>query len=245
MKKLGVCGDSFMASMNYDSNNLDNGYDKHFTEILAKKIKCEITTFARVGCDNQTIRLQIDEIIKEQPDCVIIGLTSPDRVVLSKKYNSIFKINDGLYNIDYSNKLNISSNRFKNYNGDFISTPIFSIFSTNSDLFTDKELSNLEFCYERFFDYNWKLLQDSWIISDGLRKLQDHNIPFFCINHFLNDKIFENFGDSIIDSHSELNPWNYNDKINKYWFHTTLESQEILANKWYNLFLKKDLIKLI
>ena len=35
MKKiLGICGDSFMASISKDDNNLENGHGKHFTDIL-------------------------------------------------------------------------------------------------------------------------------------------------------------------------------------------------------------------
>jgi len=62
-KTLGVCGDSFMATKNYEEG-VDNGHGKHFTEILAKKLDCDLITYARGGCSNQAIRLQIDEIIK-------------------------------------------------------------------------------------------------------------------------------------------------------------------------------------
>ena len=41
-KKLGICGDSFMAAINKSESNPNNGYDKHFTEILTKKYKLKV-----------------------------------------------------------------------------------------------------------------------------------------------------------------------------------------------------------
>ncbi len=38
MKKLGVCGDSYMAAISYNENDLDNGCGKHFTELLSEKL---------------------------------------------------------------------------------------------------------------------------------------------------------------------------------------------------------------
>ena len=130
MKKIGICGDSFMASISYDEKNDDNGYGKHFTEILAQKLNCELVTFARGACSNQAIRLQIDEVIKEKPDCVIIGLTSSDRIeipikntktteyykkITNKFISESFNYDDGLYNIDYRNYPDNSS-KHKNFN---------------------------------------------------------------------------------------------------------------------------------
>ena len=38
MKKLVVCGDSYMASISHNINYSDNGSGKHFTELLADKL---------------------------------------------------------------------------------------------------------------------------------------------------------------------------------------------------------------
>lgn len=246
MKKLGVCGDSYMASMAFDENNLDNGYNKHFTELLAKKMNWNVTTFAKVGCSNQTIRLQIDEIIKEKPDCVIIGTTMPDRIEFPINDFNEYNEFDGLYNIDYRNCPNVSSTniKFDEIDPKFISMTLNDLFTGYNLRFNNQEINMLKFWYQRFFDKKWKQQQDSWIISNGLRKLQDNNIPFFCINGFLSYGELNLFGDKIIYD-SELNPWTYYDDENKYWFHTTLESQEILANKWHDLFIKHGIKKFI
>lgn len=258
MKKLVVCGDSYMASMAYNELDLDNGYNCHFTELLARKLGWEVVTFAMAGCDNQVIRLQIDEVIKEKPDCVIIGTTSTDRMMLPlynsdeyynkfKSNDNLYNINDGLYNVDYTKSPNTSAtnSNFKKINSKFMTMLNAGFVFENKLNLNKNELEYLQFWYDRFYDSNLKKLQDSWIISNGLRKLKDNNIKFFCINNFLINSEFYIFGDSIITNNSELNPWSYYDDSNKYWFHTTLESQEILANNWYSIFIKHDIIKFI
>lgn len=256
MKKLGVCGDSFMASIGYEENDLDNGYDKHFTELLAKKLGWDIVTFARGACSNQTIRLQIDEVIKEKPDLVIIGLTSPDRIEFpiydlsvsdyNDKYNAKnYKIDDGLYNIDYNDYPDKSSNhlKFKEISPKLSSETIGNMFVGNhSTKINNYDIEILQKWFQRFFDYTWKIQQDTWIISNGLRKLQDNNINFFCIINMLHQNEFSIFNNSIIDNNSNLNPWLYfNPKGNvKYRFHTSLEDQEILSDLWYE-FIKNQI----
>lgn len=247
MKKLGVCGDSYMASMSYDNTDLDNGYGKHFTELLAKKLKYEIITFARSGCSNQAIRLQIDEIIKEKPDLVIIGTTSLDRLefpICDKLYEN----KNGLYNIDYRNFPNTSSEyeKFNVIEPKLYSLTFNDLFFGNRFNFNEYELNTLKLYFERIYDVNWKMQQDTWIISDGLRKLIDNNINFFCINNFLNGEDLSFFGDRIVYN-KELNPWCYykSDHNPKYWFHTNLEEQEMLFNEWYKFLLKHNINKLI
>lgn len=248
MKKIGVCGDSFMVSMSFDENDLYNGYGCHFTELLAKKLNFDIVSYAKAGCSNQTIRLQIDEIIKEKPDLVIIGTTTPNRIELpindlysdDLNYNNkLYNIEDGLYNIDYRNYPNTSSEyyKFKDIEPKIASVTINeSFFTDKSKYFTKEEIVIFEKWYKRFFDYNWKQQQDTWIISDGLRKLERNNIQFFCINSFLIQSDLDFFGDSIITS-DDLNPWKYYTPGHnpKYWFHTGLAEQEVLAIKWYDI----------
>ena len=256
--KLGVCGDSFMAAIKYDENDLDNGYNKHFTEILARKLGWEIVTFARGACSNQAIRLQIDEIIKESPDLVIIGTTSPDRMELPIKnfkktnYLSIFsndnddiKYNyiNGLYNINHTNWIDKSSEHvnFQKIRPTLISETLNNIFNKvqyPENTFNENEILILMEWFDRFYDHKWKTQQDSWIISNGLRKLQDNNIPFYCINNSLLAEELSFFGDSIINSQSNLNPWNlnthgYTGNLKTYRFHTTADHQELLADLWY------------
>ncbi len=257
MKKLGVCGDSYMAAISYNENDLDNGCGKHFTELLSEKLGWDVVTFARGACSNQTIRLQIDEVIKESPDLVIIGLTSPDRFeypiydLSAPEYfdkfkeefkSKMYQPNDGLYNIDYNGFPDKSSEheKFKKIDPKMVSETLNNFFWGNQskEILTKSDIKILENWFVRFYDFNWKVQQDSWIIANGLRKLLDNNIEFFCINTNLYPHELEFFKERIISHSSQLNPWNYyypNHTNVKYRFHTTLETQELLSELWFKL----------
>jgi len=119
-KVLAVCGDSFMSAVSYN----EYGADSHFTQLLAKKLDWDYVTFARGGCSNSVIRLQIDEAIKLKPDLVIIGTTTPDRIefplfpisggVGLDYWNGVYKKQNGLANINWSSlDLSITTGIFK------------------------------------------------------------------------------------------------------------------------------------
>lgn len=263
MKTLGVCGDSYMSSISFNPNDLDNGHGKHFTELLASKLDWEVVTYARGACSNQAIRLQIDEIIKHKPDLVIIGLTSPDRFEypihdLSTKHyfdkfkeeykTNMYEPNDGIYNIDYVGFPDKSSEHegFNKIKPKMISETLNNFFWNNQskESLNKSEIRILEDWFARFYDFNWKVQQDSWIISNGLRKLMDHGIEFYCINTNLYPHEFEIFGSRIISHDSLMNPWVYYDNKNtnvKYRFHTSLEDQEKISQHWFE-HLKQKLL---
>lgn len=260
MKTLGVCGDSFMSAISFNPNDLDNGHGKHFTELLGEKLGWNVVTYARGGCSNQTIRLQIDEIIKHRPDLVIIGLTSPDRFeypiydLTTKHYfdkfkeefkTNMYEANNGLYNIDYVGFPDKSSEHggFEVITPKMVSETLNNFFWNNQskETLNKSEIKILEDWFGRFYDFNWKVQQDSWIISNGLRKLLDNGIEFYCINTNLYTHEFEFFGDRMIMLDDKLNPWTYRggDTSIKYRFHTTLEYQEQLSNNWFEHINKK------
>ncbi len=103
------------------------------------------------------------------------------------------------------------------------------------------DITIVEQWFDRFYDYSWKEQIDTWIISDGLRKLKENNINFLCVTTYLSNKDLHFMSDNIVNKESILNPVNYYDKnIDvKYRFHTTLESQEILANLWYDKIIEE------
>jgi hypothetical protein len=263
MKKLVICGDSFMSALSYDPQDLDNGFDKHFTEILGRKLDWEVVTFARAACGNQTIRLQIEEAIRTKPDCVIIGLTSPDRFefpigdltvdsyfnkYLPENREKMYQKDDLLKNINYKGFPDKSSEHilFNDSYPKMLSETLNNIFwnDNHEKHFNQSEVKILLDWFNRFYDVNWKNQQDSWIIQGGLKKLTDENINFYCVNPMLYPHEFECFGNKMILHDSPLNPWNYNGvKENvKYRFHTSLENQEVLAELWYNRFQNDNII---
>jgi hypothetical protein len=108
VKKLAVCGDSFMTSSYHkynefkglswpqnffevDLDQLDDcikkeaesfGYRHYisFVDFLVEGKGFDYTNLALRGASNFMIRMQIDQAIKSKADYVIIGSTSPDRV---------------------------------------------------------------------------------------------------------------------------------------------------------------------
>ena len=258
MSKLVICGDSFMSPISCNDND-DTGCGMHFSELLSKKIDWELITFARGACSNQTIRLQIDEAIKEAPDYVIIATTSPDRFEFPindmtsrdylKKYQlSSFENSDGLYNIDYNGFPDKSSKnkRFKDITPKMFSETLNNIFNHDSHYkyLTASEIEILMKWFDRFYDMSWKKQQDSWIIADGLRRLIDNNIKFGFICGTLDEKLFDFCSDKLISSGSQLDPGFYYVNNTNYRFHTSLKSQEMLCDEWFNHLVLKDIIKL-
>lgn len=250
-KTLGICGDSFMATKNYEEG-VDNGYGKHFTEILAKKLDCDLITYARGGCSNQAIRLQIDEIIKHKPDHVIIGSTNPDRIEVptsdltvkdyrEKWYKGNYMPATGLFNIDYSGyyETYVAANHegFKNNTPTLRSETLSNIFDYTAPgaLYTKAQLDALERYFHVIYDYTWKMQQDSWILSDGLHKLKHYGISYHFICYGLYTFDSKIHGEGFVGREDNLNPWKYYsiEKPTPYSFHLTEEDEITLANLWY------------
>jgi hypothetical protein len=83
MKQLFVCGDSWFTT---DPNNPTQS----FSGQLAHQHNLKLTSFARIGCSNFAIALQIDQAIKHAKNFqapyynnfILIGPTTPDRIEL-------------------------------------------------------------------------------------------------------------------------------------------------------------------
>lgn len=246
-KKLGICGDSFMASVIKDEKNLNNGYGKHFTEVLAKMLDCELITYARKAISNQAIRLQIDEVIKDNPDYVIIGTTTPDRIevpindVTVENYMQKWKVSqynfeNGLYNIRYNGYENQSelNNKFMEINPKFISSTITHLINEKCDLKEDT-IEAIKSYFQYIYDMNWKRQLDTWIISDGIQKLIRSNMRFSLITPQIEYKYFDYCFDNIIYGDNPLNPWTYysQNESCEYPFHISEKNSNTLAEHWY------------
>ena len=248
-KKLGVCGDSFYASLKEDS--IYPGHGLHFTELVAKELNCDLITYARGGCSNQAIRLQIDEVIKHQPDFVIVGITSSDRIEIPYKEQGKIdygkKVNDdcynkelGIYNIDYQNFADQSSihEGFIKNTPTLRSETIINILNGTINLYNpiSKEMTkSVEYYFDFMYDSGWKKQQDSWIIANGVHKLIENNINFCVVLSNLYPSDFSFCKENIIDANDDKNPskhWS-NDKNVPYPFHLTIEDEIMLSKLWY------------
>ena len=198
MKKLIVCGCSYSAP-----SHIPEYAGTSWSEVLVNKLGWNLENYARQGCSNGGIRIQIDEAIKQRPDFVIVTPTSYDRMeipnnivsktllqfgkdltwhqltefLLNKNNNDRYEYDTdvGLDNINYRH--NISTSRL-------ISETIFSLVENRQHTYRREFLlpadvqKALEMYVNFLYDKNWKKQTDEWIIRDGLVQLKANNIPF-------------------------------------------------------------------
>ena len=69
MKRLIICGDSFMSPRTFHK-------DKHFAEIFSNTLGFELTSYARSGFSNGGIVIQLSEAIRQKPDLILFNLTN-------------------------------------------------------------------------------------------------------------------------------------------------------------------------
>ena len=190
MNKLVVCGDSFSSV----SVTLPG---THYSELLADKLNAELCNYARRGCSNGGIRLQIDEAIRQKADYVIVVPTSWDRMeipstgvpysareITEDRPNSLQNhLLDTTQYKGYNQELGIGNINYSKEPTPMIFETIFSLAGNYTHEYRTGKLDggtvNALMHYVNFlYDSNWKQQQDQWIIVDGLVKLHDANIPF-------------------------------------------------------------------
>lgn len=262
MPTLGVCGDSFMAAtLNFDHrSDCKDSEGKHFTEILAKKLGYEYFTLARGGCSNTAIRLQISEMVKQKVDLVIIGLTSPNRLEFPNPDRN-YDHNIGVYNLDYRTKYypDLSTKNLK-FQHNLVTETLTNIFKDDRPLFkklynsdceashpniNKEQLTALEYYIDYILDYNYKNILDGWAIHSGIKFMDDNDINYILIKAGLSwegNEFDDCHGTKFIDPTSNLNPRNYPLEGPRR-FHTTDESQEKLADLWYEYIVNNNFIR--
>lgn len=260
MPKLGVCGDSYMAATINDSNRSDliDSEGRHFTELLAKKIEYEYFTLARGACSNTAIRLQITEMVKQKVDLVIVGFTSENRLEIphiGKNYD----INLGVYNLDYQTKHYPDRSTLNpHFAHNVVTETLTNIFYTEASSLqrllnkytenhranlSEKQIIALEFYLDYLYNSEYKKQLDSWVMHSGIKLLQDENINFVVIQNGLwTYPEYKNFvGNRFVTAHSNLNPQGYPVGGTRRW-HNTDETQEILANLWYDYLIENKFV---
>ena len=200
MKKLVICGCSYSAVSTYEEYK-----DTSWSEVLAKKLSWELHNFARQGCSNGGIRIQIDEAIKIKADFVIVTPTSYDRIEIpnfsKRKFNlsdllQFFKkdykaIRDFILPIgvvdqrkSYDKNLGLDNINYGNNESTMIVETIHSLSENwhhnyRKNLSVPDEIQEALCLYiTHLYDPYWKKQCDQWIIRDGLSQLKANNIPF-------------------------------------------------------------------
>lgn len=230
--KVAVIGDSYMSATVQHKG-------MHFTEILADRLNWDLHTVARGGSTNNVIRSQIQYVIDViQPDFAIVGTTFAERVeipISGKHYN----YKNGLLNFNYDRKTHVDDQSYYNLSTEptMEFDAINSLLGTDNQTIIDNSLTDqqrhaLKLFYIYDFSKYWKIQLDAWMIQSGLNALEHSGIKYKALlqDHFLTVayKGFEQFKDNIVEE--DLCPWSYEN--GPYPFHTTPETQVLLANKW-------------
>lgn len=189
IKRLFVCGDSFSAVSKVLPGT-------SYSELLADKLGWELHNYARRGCSNGGIRIQIDEAIRQQADFVIVIPTSWDRFEIpatSAPYTKTREdtgwshpLQEHLLDVNIGNgydpKLGIQNINYGGQPSTMIFETIFSLAENYEHEYRgklDKDTHRAVQAYvNHLYDSNWKRQVDQWIIADGLTKLHDAGIPF-------------------------------------------------------------------
>jgi hypothetical protein len=192
MKKLMVAGCSFSAVSKIAPGS-------SWSEVLATKLGWNLVNLARQGCSNGGIRIQIEEIRRQQPDFAIITPTFWDRMEIparaapydwannqpggenpplerhlqDRERKNGYDRTDGIDNVNYGNN---------NYN--MICETIFSLAenyphpyrSGTIDKATQQAVRHWIDC---IYDNHWKKQQDEWIMVEGILQMYLDGIKFF------------------------------------------------------------------
>jgi|688.fasta_scaffold58272_4 hypothetical protein len=183
MKKLIICGDSFMSpAIDYPNT--------HFSEIIADKLGYELISYSRAGMSNGGVAIQIDTAIQQKPDLILVGTTYSDRIefpINDPKPTEKFTIDDISYHhTPTSSSYNIS------LNPQLISTNIVEVISNKfANTFKlceqpHKKEKAIKDWFRYLYHPDWKNQVDQWMMYAVLHKLHESTIPYIVFRDPLN-----------------------------------------------------------
>ena len=188
--KLMVAGCSYSAT----SQQLPG---TSWSEVLAKRLGWDLVNLARQGCSNGGVRVQIDEIRRQQPDFAIVTPTFWDRMEIpataalfdwkkstggwdpeiqrhlqDRTLKNGYDREDGINNVNYGNN---------NYN--MICETIYTLAENFNHPYRSGSISKtaqtaVRHYIDGIYDSNWKKQQDEWIIKEGILQLYFDGINF-------------------------------------------------------------------
>ena len=170
-----VCGDSFFSC--------DLGHPgTHFSELLASHYGCELVSLARQGISTNSIRLQLAEFAKHQPDLVILGGTDQNRfeVPMQSLYPADnfagYNPQHGLGNIEYRHYPNLSKNFVDNSHCTMWSDHVSKFFDETA--FPQDVVTAWKYYLSFLFDPAWKKQQDDWVVESSLFFLTQQAVAY-------------------------------------------------------------------
>lgn len=222
--KIIACGCSFMA--------IDNRLPgTHFTEILAKSLNADLESYAKFGSTNFTVRLQIEEAIKQRPDLILLGFTNVDRLDLSYRP---YSIENGIKNIEYKSKF-VKPNLPSFYDSELV--------TTRSEPIVDfEDTVNLKQWLSEIYDDQLKRHSDYFISTGALDKIKKNHIPFVFTRGALHGMNWAEFGKNEVN-YKRGCPWHFvapsgSKEPASEIYHTTVYKQSELAEIWLDKILE-------
>lgn len=175
VKQVYTCGCSFM------SLDTTPGPVKSFLDMWATYKGLEHVSLARSGATNFLIRLQIEHAIANKADFVIVGATSSDRIDIPLRTDIPCPVE--LEHVDYQGYASVSEQNVKSQ--DYVLSD--SLSNLRGDLFMHSNhkrpidrntVEAVKYYVANLHNFSLEQTRDRFVISDGLRRLQQLNIPF-------------------------------------------------------------------
>jgi hypothetical protein len=185
MKKLIICGDSFMSpAIDYPNT--------HFSEIIADKLGYELISYSRAGMSNGGVAIQLDTAIQQKPDLILVATTYSDRIefpINDPKPTDNFTIDDISYHHTTTSLVSIDT---QNTCAQLISTNLVEVITNQS--FNTFELCDQPHKKEKaikdWFKYlyhpDWKNQVDRWMMYGVVHQLDQSGIPYIMCHDPLN-----------------------------------------------------------
>ncbi len=230
MKKLIVCGDSYMSPTILYPNT-------HFSEIIADKLGYELIPYSRAGMSNGGIAIQIDTAMQQKPDLILLGTTYSDRIefpINEPRSTDKFTINDISY---HHTTTSLTSNI--SLDPQLISTNLVEVISNNfgSTFHLCDQPRKKEKAIKDWFRYlyhsDWKTQTDRWMMYGVVHQLNQSGIPYImCLDPLnlaascpwlKNAPMVRNIN-KIIDERKKVD--NSSPHLP---YHTSIETQDIIA----------------
>jgi hypothetical protein len=174
MKKLYTLGGSYMS---IDVPPL--GTITSFLDLYANAHQLNHVSLARVGATNFMIRLQIDQAIQEQADYVILSTVPSDRIDIvldTQLQHGFFELKNIIYR-SYKCK---SVQNILDQDNKILSDSIYNATQVRMELTKDQKRAVQTYIAD-LHNPSLQRQKDYYMISDGLRRLQQHRIPFLLI----------------------------------------------------------------
>lgn len=229
-KKLVVCGDSFNSISTQFKTDKITYENTHWSEVLSKRLDCNLTNLSCPGSSNTLIVLQILEAIELRPDLIISGWSGGHGTRVEYFINDNEKVGAvHLGDFKYAHRRHPYKDLNKGYTQ-----------AVRSSSLLDMANRKLADQLAMILPLNLMGSRDTWLIMYAISKLVKSKIPFLVFERPpswpddwtspFTDELLEYCSSENIIFKSEFNPYKYRVDDNTACYHTTEESQILIAD---------------